>query len=58
MLKWAWPAIAFLIFMIPLPWRLEKALGPPLQYLATLASTYTLADARIHGVLRGQRDPA
>jgi exosortase len=41
-MKWAWPAIAFLIFMIPLPWRLEKALGPPLQYLATLASTFTL----------------
>ena len=42
MLKWAWPAIAFLIFMIPLPYRLEKALGPPLQNLATMASTYTL----------------
>jgi exosortase len=42
MLKWAWPSIAFLIFMIPLPWRLERALGPPLQYLATLASTYSL----------------
>ena len=42
MLKWAWPAIAFLIFMIPLPCRLEKALGPPLQNLATMASTYTL----------------
>jgi exosortase len=42
MLKWAWPSIAFLIFMIPLPWRIEKAMGPPLQYVATLASTYTL----------------
>jgi exosortase len=41
-LQWAWPSIAFLIFMIPLPWRIEKALGPPLQYLATLASTFTL----------------
>jgi exosortase len=42
MLKWAWPSIAFLVFMIPLPWSLEKAMGPPLQYVATLASTYTL----------------
>lgn len=42
MLRWAWPAIAFLAFMIPLPWRVEKALGPPLQHVATLASTYTL----------------
>jgi exosortase len=41
-LGWAWPAIAFLAFMIPLPWRLENALGPPLQYLATTASTYLL----------------
>jgi exosortase len=41
-LRWAWPSIVFMIFMIPLPWRLEKALGPPLQYLATLASTFTL----------------
>jgi exosortase len=41
-LKWSWPAILFLIFMIPLPWRLEKALGPPLQGLATAVSTFTL----------------
>ena len=42
MLQWAWPAIAFLAFMIPLPWRLETALGPPLQSFATTASTYLL----------------
>ena len=41
-LQWAWPAIAFLIFMIPLPWRVENALGPPLQSIATLVSTYLL----------------
>jgi exosortase len=41
-LGWAWPAIAFLGFMIPLPWRVENALGPPLQALATAASTYLL----------------
>jgi exosortase len=41
-LEWSWPAILFLIFMIPLPWRLEKALGPPLQSLATMVSTFTL----------------
>jgi exosortase len=32
----------FLFFMIPLPYRVEKALGPPLQWLATQASTFTL----------------
>lgn len=41
-LHWAWPSIAFLAFMIPLPWRVENALGPPLQFLATTASTYLL----------------
>ena len=41
-LQWAWPSIAFLAFMIPLPWRVEYALGPPLQFLATTASTYLL----------------
>ena len=41
-LGWAWPSIAFLAFMVPLPWRIETAVGPPLQYLATTASTYVL----------------
>ena len=41
-LGWAWPAIAFLFFMIPLPYRVEVALGAPLQGVATTASTYAL----------------
>jgi exosortase len=41
-LKWALPSIGFLAFMIPLPWRVETALGPPLQFVATTASTYLL----------------
>jgi exosortase len=41
-LRWAWPAIAFLLFMIPLPFRIETAFGLRLQSLATYASTYTL----------------
>jgi exosortase len=41
-LRWSWPAILFLVFMIPLPWTVERAMGPPLQWLATLVSTYTL----------------
>lgn len=41
-LRWSWPSIMFLFFMIPLPWRIENALGPPLQWLATRASTFTL----------------
>jgi exosortase len=42
MLRWTWPAICFLIFMIPLPYRLERALTDPLQRVATLTATYTL----------------
>ena len=40
--RWAFPAIAFLIFLIPLPYRLQVLLGSPLQRLATLASTFLL----------------
>jgi exosortase len=42
MLRWSLPSVLFLIFMIPLPWRLEVALGGPLQSLATGMSTYAL----------------
>jgi exosortase len=41
-LQWAWPAIGFLVFMVPMPYRVERALGQPLQQVATAASTYTL----------------
>ena len=41
-LRWSWPAIAFLIFMLPLPFQAEVALAYPLQRVATKASTYAL----------------
>jgi exosortase len=41
-LSCAWPSITYLAFMIPLPWRLENALGAPLQSIASSASTYIL----------------
>src|SRR5262245_57005942 len=41
-LKWAWPAVAFLVFMLPLPFQVERALAQPLQAVATSASTYAL----------------
>jgi exosortase len=40
--RWAWPAVAFLVFMLPLPFRVEVGLAQPLQGLATVASTYAL----------------
>jgi exosortase len=39
---WSWPAIAFLAFMLPMPFFLETALGRPLRHIATVASTYVL----------------
>jgi exosortase len=41
-LRWSWPAIAFLAFMVPLPYRVEVALAHPLQNLATKCSTFAL----------------
>jgi exosortase len=36
------PAIAYLIFMIPLPYELERNVGQPLKVAATVSSTYLL----------------
>jgi exosortase len=41
-LRWAGPAVLFLIFMFPLPAPLDGGLLPKLKSLATLASTYCL----------------
>src|SRR5579875_3024447 len=40
--RWAWPAILYLVFMIPLPYRLSTALSAPLQSLATSVSTFLM----------------
>jgi exosortase len=37
-----WPAVAYLVFLVPLPFRLEAMLGGPLQSVATSASTFGL----------------
>src|SRR5262249_24766146 len=41
-LRWCWPSIAFLFFMVPLPSRIEAGLAGPLQFVAPFASTFTL----------------
>ena len=41
-LRWSWPALGFLLFMFPLPFRIEVSLAQPLQQLATHASTAAL----------------
>ncbi len=41
-LLWAGSSIVFLIFLVPLPYRIESSLGGPLQRMATLASASAL----------------
>jgi exosortase len=42
LLKRTGPAIAFLIFMVPLPYELERNVGGPLKTAATYSSTFLL----------------
>lgn len=41
-IKWSWPAIVFLWFMMPIPYSIERMLSVPLQAIATQLSTATL----------------
>ena len=41
-LHWAWPSIAFLIFMVPLPFQAEVALREPLRQIGTVTSVYVM----------------
>jgi exosortase len=52
-LAWTWPAIAFLAFMLPLPFRVEHALGYRLQSLAAVTSTYMLQTLGFAAVAEG-----
>ncbi len=52
-LRWAWPSVAFLIFMVPLPYRAEFLLGTPLQRIATAASTFALQTLGLPAVSEG-----
>jgi exosortase len=40
--RWAWPAILFLAFMVPLPFSAATFLSRPLQWLATVCSTFVM----------------
>jgi exosortase len=52
-LRWSAPSIGFLFFMMPLPYRVELALGAPLQRIATLASTFALQTLGLPAVAEG-----
>jgi exosortase len=51
--RWAWPAIVFLAFMIPLPWRVAGAMAEPLQRFATVVSTYLLQSLGLPALAEG-----
>jgi exosortase len=51
--RWSWPAIAFLAFMIPLPYSLSVTLAGPLQRFATVASTFALQTMGLPAVAEG-----
>ena len=42
LLKRTGPAVAFLVFMVPLPYELERNVGQPLKVAATISSTFLL----------------
>lgn len=52
-LRWAWPSIVFLVFMIPLPGALADALRHPLQRIGTIGSAYLLQVLGVPCVARG-----
>ncbi len=53
LLRWTWPAIAFLGFMLPLPYRVEVGASLPLQRIATVSSTYVLQTLGFPALSRG-----
>jgi exosortase len=42
LMRWAWPALAYLVFMIPLPGWLNQTVSMPLQKLATVCTTWVV----------------
>jgi exosortase len=53
LLRWAWPAVAFLLFLVPLPYQVEEGLAHPLQRLATEASTFAIQTLGLPAVAEG-----
>ena len=52
-LRWSWPAILFLVFMIPLPYTLEVMMAGPLQRMATVSSTFALQTLGLPALAEG-----
>ena len=55
LLRWAGPAILFLLFMYPLPDRVENMILNPLQRTATVVSTFALQTMGVPAFSEGNR---
>lgn len=53
MFRWSIPSVLFLVFMLPLPFRMQSMLGEQLQTLATGLSVFTLQTIGISAVAEG-----
>jgi exosortase len=53
LLKLTGPAIGFLIFMVPLPYELERNVGGPLRIAATWTSTFLLQTIGLPAIAEG-----
>jgi exosortase len=53
-LRWAWPSIAFLVFMIPLPGFLAGQLRYPLQQIATRISVFLIETLGVPADVQGE----
>ncbi len=51
--KWAWPAIGFLVFMVPLPFQVERMMMGPLRNLGTVTSTYVMQTIGLPAIAEG-----
>jgi exosortase len=58
---WAWPALAFLFFIVPLPGLLSSSLSGPLQSIGTRLSVFVIQTLGIPSIAQGNqiilRDP-
>lgn len=55
LLRWTWQSLVFLLFMIPLPYQIERMMGAELQHIATLASTFLLQTLGQPAVAEGNK---
>ena len=55
MLRWTWQSLVFLMFMIPLPYQIERMMGAELQHIATLCSTFLLQTIGQPAVAEGNK---